>query len=440
MDRAILFYSLEDFERKKQIVGTNDEIIDLRFLGENETHLAVASSSETIRVYNLATLDCSLVFGHSDVVICMDLGKDGLTLATAGKDRQARIWRFDPENPKLLTCIGVCTGHTEAIGGLSLSKKTTSFLVTGSEDKTVKLWDLTTLFSSKKASATPGNPVAKFTKKAHEKDINSIAVAPNDKLFATGSQDKLAKVWDAADGRLLGTLRGHKRGVWAVAFSPVDQVLATSSGDKTIKIWSLTDYSCLRTFEGHTNSVLKVSFLTAGMQLVSTGSDGLMKLWTIKTSECVNTFDAHEDKIWAIATTKAEKRVVTGGGDGVVNIWEDRTKEEEEEEFNKEQETILKSVFFSSFSSFFNFLSNGPVSNLDFWFPLSNFREQQLSNFLFQKDYKNALLLCFELEQPRRLYNILNDTIENQLTGDKDSITGSAAIDEIIKNFDEWHV
>lgn len=144
------------------------------------------------------------------------------------------------------------------------------------------------------------------------------------------------------------------------------------------------------------------------MQLVSTGSDGLMKLWTIKTSECVNTFDAHEDKIWAIATTRSEKRLVTGGGDAVVNIWEDRTKEEEEEEFNKEQDTILK--------------------------------EQQLSNFLFQKDYKNALLLCFELEQPRRLYNILNDTVENQLTDDKNSITGSAAIDEIIKNFDEWHV
>lgn len=145
-----------------------------------------------------------------------------------------------------MTCIGVCTGHTEAIGGLSLSKKTTSFLVTGSEDKTVKLWDLTTLFSSKKPLTAPGHPIAKFTKKAHDKDINSVAVAPNDKLFATGSQDKLAKVWDAADGKLLGTLRGHKRGIWCVAFSPVDQVLATSSGDKTVKIWSLTDFSCLR--------------------------------------------------------------------------------------------------------------------------------------------------------------------------------------------------
>lgn len=130
-----------------------------------------------------------------------------------------------------------------------MSKKSSSFLITGSEDKTVKLWDLSPLFSSKKGSVSSGlplHPVARFTKKAHEKDINSIAIAPNDKLFATGSQDKTAKIFDVAEGKLLGTLRGHKRGIWCVSFSPADQVVATSSGDKTIKIWSLSDYSCLR--------------------------------------------------------------------------------------------------------------------------------------------------------------------------------------------------
>ena len=89
----------------------------------------------------------------------------------------------------------------------------------------------------------------------------------------------------------------------------------------------------------------------------------------------------------------------------MINIWEDKTKEEEEEEFNREQGNILK--------------------------------EQQLSNYLYQKDYKNALLLCFDLQQPRRLYNILADVIENQLTGDKGSITGSKEVDDIIRGFDD---
>jgi len=187
-------------------------------------------------------------------------------LVTGSKDKQARIWKFETEeNTRLnfsceernrdreikikplprIKCIGVCSGHTETIGGIAISQKSQSFMITGSEDKTVKFWDLNPLLHPKKNKPAL-QPVAKYTKKAHDKDINCVAIAPNDKLFATGSQDKFAKLWNVEDGSLLGTFQGHKRGVWCVSFSPVDKVLATSSGDKTIKIWSLTDFSCLR--------------------------------------------------------------------------------------------------------------------------------------------------------------------------------------------------
>lgn len=76
-----------------------------------------------------------------------------------------------------------------------------------------------------------------------------MAVSPNDKLLASGSQDRTAKLWSLAGEQslgLLGVFRGHRRGIWAVCFSPVDQVLATSSADGTAKLWSLQDFSCLK--------------------------------------------------------------------------------------------------------------------------------------------------------------------------------------------------
>lgn len=73
-----------------------------------------------------------------------------------------------------------------------------------------------------------------------------MAVAPNDKLLATGSQDRTAKLWALPQCQLLGVFSGHRRGLWCVQFSPTDQVLATASADGTVKLWALQDFSCLK--------------------------------------------------------------------------------------------------------------------------------------------------------------------------------------------------
>lgn len=62
----------------------------------------------------------------------------------------------------------------------------------GSQDKTIKLWDLSKLDSDGESAEVQAS--AKLTQRAHDKDINSVAVSPNDKFFVTGSQDKTAKV------------------------------------------------------------------------------------------------------------------------------------------------------------------------------------------------------------------------------------------------------
>ena len=223
------------------------------------------------------------------------------------------------------------------------------------------------------------NHSRRYTRKGHDKEINCLTCAPNDKMFVSGGQDRLAKIWNTEDGELVGALRGHKRGVWDAQFSTVDQVVATASGDATVKIWSVASLSCLKTFEGHESSVLRVRFLTRGTQLLTTGSDGLMKLWNIKKNEEIKTIDAHDGRVWALSVSADEGRVVTGAQDGTVVIWRDSTKEEMAQKYAEEERVVVLS--------------------------------QDLRNLLAQKKYKEAAELALELKRPYEMLKIVEKVL-----------------------------
>lgn len=341
-DQQFFIYYLKESEGsmnlflRKRFVRYNEEIADMKFLGDDERFVAAATSVEQVRVYDLESISCSYVLsGHTDIVLCLDtcVSSFGRTLIVTGsKDNNVRLW--DCENK---TCIGVGKGHMGAVGAVAFSKKQGNFFVSGSSDRTLKLWNMDGVSGNNKEIITLE---AKTVVAAHDKDINSLAVAPSDSLACSGSQDHTARIWRLPDLVLVVTLKGHKRGIWSVEFSPVDQCVITASGDKRIKIWAISDGSCLKTFEGHLSSVLRASFLSSGTQFVSCGADGLVKLWTVETYECIATYDQHEDKIWALAIGKKTEMLATGGGDAVINLWHDSTASDKEEAFCKDEEGI----------------------------------------------------------------------------------------------------
>ena len=218
-----------------------------------------------------------------------------------------------------------------------------AFVVTVSVDRTLKRWNLPGVEALKNA-AEEGNELSLnslASSRAHEKDINVVSVAPNDSFVATGSQDKTIKIWNSVDLTLRATLTGHRRGVWDCQFSPFDRVLASASGDKTVKLWSLGDFSCVRTFQGHLSSVLRVRFLSYGMQLASSGADGLVKVWTIRTNECETTLDGHNGRAWALDLSSDGKAMISGGADSRILVWEDITQKEEAAEHAKREEALM---------------------------------------------------------------------------------------------------
>uniref|UniRef100_A0A8C1ZLA9 Transducin (beta)-like 3 n=1 Tax=Cyprinus carpio TaxID=7962 RepID=A0A8C1ZLA9_CYPCA len=334
------------FSLLMKFVGYNDDILDVKFLGKDDTHIVVATNSSQLKVFELATNSCQILYGHTD--------SERTASPTFGK--MTFIGRVH--------CVAQGSGHSNAVGSVACSRLKKAFLVSGSQDCTIKVWDLPDPLPD--VGCDVMLMTARLTEKAHDKDVNSVTISPNDKLLASGSQDRTAKLWSLADMSLLGVFRGHSRGIWCVQFSPVDQVLATASADGSIKIWSIQDFSCLRTFEGHDASVLKVIFVSRGTQLVSSGSDGLVKLWTIKTNECVKTFDAHQDKVWALHASSKDDLMVTGSADSTITLWKECEMKQSE-------------------------------------------LQQELSNLLHEKKYLKALGIAISLDQPHTALRVIRE-------------------------------
>ncbi|CAK9441452.1 uncharacterized protein LODBEIA_P53200 [Lodderomyces beijingensis] len=381
----------------RKIAGNQGVVADVKYVGPDLNLLAMATNAPALRVLNLEKpFEVAMYEGHTDLLNAVDASADGVWIATASKDGEARVWNWS-DKTSAFEPFAVFQGHAGSVTAISFNKSTTTptFLVTGSNDLTVKKW---------KIPKVPGEVVkhSVFTRRAHDKDINAIDVSPNDEFFATASYDKLAKVWSSETGETVGVLKGHKRGLWDVNFYKYDKLIATGSGDKTVKVWSLHDFACKKTLEGHTNAVQRVRFFNSvNAQLVSSGADGLVKLWDYKTEETIKTLDNHADRIWALAVKDDEgDEFVTADGDGKIVVWKDNTAEEVKEKELQEKEKIEQ--------------------------------EQDLSNFIKNQDWSNAFLLALSLNHSMRLYNVIKSCIETNI--DADSSIGSFELESTISS------
>jgi WD40 repeat protein len=77
-------------------------------------------------------------------------------------------------------------------------------------------------------------------------------------MVASGSDDKTIKLWDAKTGKELQTLEGHSGKIMSVDFSPDSQTVASRSLGSTIKLWDAETGKELQTLEGHPESVASV--------------------------------------------------------------------------------------------------------------------------------------------------------------------------------------
>lgn len=106
-------------------------------------------------------------------------------------------------------------------------------------------------------------------------DKNWCYLLLNFLFLVSASDDKTLKIWELSSGKCLKTLKGHSNYVFCCNFNPQSNLIVSGSFDESVRIWDVRTGKCLKTLPAHSDPVSAVHFNRDGSLIVSSSYDGL---------------------------------------------------------------------------------------------------------------------------------------------------------------------
>ncbi len=246
-------------------------------------------------------------------------------IVSGGEDRTVRVWDLESGQPVL----GPLTGHHGPVSAVTVGERHgRPVIVSGSEDGTVRVWDLES-----------GQPVLVIGQLTDDRPgfgpanrVKAVAVGERHgrPVIVSGSSDGTVRVWDLESGHpALKPLSGGILGVNAVAVGELNgrPVIVSGGDDGTVRVWDLeSGQLVLKPLSGHDRvSAVAVGELNGRPVIVSGGHDETVRVWDLESGQPVlDPLTGHHGAVSAVAVGELNGRpvIVSGGWDWALRVWD----------------------------------------------------------------------------------------------------------------------
>ncbi|KAK4511785.1 uncharacterized protein ATC70_003784 [Mucor velutinosus] len=276
----------------------------------NKALVTPSTSSTNLKLYQnhlklgrrwlTGKVDTRFLQGHSDSIYCLSwIDQD--TLVSGSRDKTLKVW-----NVKTNQCTR--TVENEHDGSILCMRvnKDRSLLLTGSSDATCTIWSLPDLA-----------PIRKL--RGHGHSVLDVCFVHGNRIV-TASRDHTLRLWNQDTGEEILHMLGHTNSVNAVETVDEHRVVS-ASGDATLKLWDVATGECIRTLQGHRLGLACVRY--DGKHLYSGGLEGKIKVWDVESGKCINTLLGHVGMIRSLDCIHG--RIVTGSYDRTLKVWDTKT-------------------------------------------------------------------------------------------------------------------
>lgn len=268
-------------------------------------YLLSTGNDKLIKVWNVK--DKSLEFslkGHTSNVLIARIAKDGRILASGSEDKTVRIWDF-------VTRKGIFY-VTLPNGIFNVQISPDSLFIAATSSINVHIINIK-------------SQNVDYILKGHIGNIKGISFSPDGVFLASAGCDKVIKVWKFAKKSLAFELPAHKNTIWSLNFSHDSKFLVSGSDDTKIKVWSIESKDLLFTLVGHEQGVATAIFSPDGKYIASGSDDQNIIIWDFENRDIKHMLKGHSNTIWGLAYNQEGLILASGSDDTSLRMWNAET-------------------------------------------------------------------------------------------------------------------